>query len=193
MRRRIIVGAILVGVAITGSIGLAPAYAHSSLVASTPEDGETLTVLPERFSVTTNEAMLDVGGSKGFALQIVDVAGAYYGDGCVQIVDATMSTAAALGEPGDYTMLWQTVSADGHSIDGEIAFTWEPSSDVPSSIGQSVAPSCGEAAGDGAPASEQEASPFGLTEALIVGGGLIAVVIGVVLAVVIARRRGNTP
>ena len=37
---------------------------------------------------------------------------------------------AALGEPGAYTMLWQAVSADGHSVDGEIPFTWAPTDDV---------------------------------------------------------------
>ncbi len=36
----------------------------------------------------------------------------------------------ALGAPGDYTMLWQAVSSDGHAIDGEIAFSWAPESDV---------------------------------------------------------------
>ena len=91
-----------------------------------PRAGETLTELPDAVQRHDERAAARGPGSSGFALQIRDAAGAYYGDGCVEVVDATMSAIPALGAPGEYTMLWQAVSADGHSIDGEIPFTWAP-------------------------------------------------------------------
>jgi len=150
-------GAALAGVVLAGAalaLGVGPAAhgapAHSVLIGSTPAAGETLTELPDEFSVTMNEPMLDVGGTGAFALQVRDADGRYYGDGCLELVDAVMSTSAALGEPGEYTMLWQVVSADGHPVGGEIPFRWEPAGDVEPSEPLAEPPVCGEA---GAPAT----------------------------------------
>jgi methionine-rich copper-binding protein CopC len=204
MRTRVGIAAIIVAIAIAGPVGFAtPASAHNVLVASTPASGETLTELPPQFSVTTNEAMLALPGSNGFALQIVDAAGAYYGDGCVQVVDATMSAQAALGEPGAYTMLWQAVSADGHSVDGTIPFTWAPTDDVDLSTSSATPPVCGEAAATpsasaspapatGEPtAAPEPASGIDGATVLWIGGALLAVGIAVAVAIAIASRRAK--
>jgi len=122
----------------------APAWAHSGIVASTPEEGATLTELPEEFSVTANETLLDLGGQGVFQLQIRDADGGYYGDGCVSIVDATMSAEPVLGTSGDYTMLWQVVSADGHPVSGEIPFAWEAPAGFEPAPSHVAAPVCGE-------------------------------------------------
>jgi|GEM_PF-878386 len=122
----------------------APASAHNYVVASTPHEGETLTALPEEFSVTTNDVLLDLAGDGGgFAIQVLDAAGNYYGDGCVSIRDESLSTVAALGEPGDYRMLWQLVSADGHTVSGEINFMWQPDADQVLSEALDAPPACG--------------------------------------------------
>lgn len=204
MRTRVGVAAIVVAVAIVGPVGFAtPASAHNVLVASTPASGETLTELPPQFSVTTNEAMLALPGGNGFALQIVDATGAYYGDGCVQVVDATMSAQAALGEPGQYTMLWQAVSADGHSVDGAIPFTWAPTDDVEPSGSSATPPVCGEAAATpsasaspapatGEPTTAPEpATGIDVATVLWIGGALLAVGIAVAVAIAIASRRAK--
>lgn len=121
----------------------APAWAHSVIVASTPAEGETLTELPEAFSVTANETLLDLGGQGVFQLQIRDADGGYYGDGCVSIVDATMSADPVLGESGDYEMLWQVVSADGHPVSGEITFSWEAPAGFEPAASHAAVPVCG--------------------------------------------------
>ncbi|MGO7565082.1 copper resistance protein CopC, partial [Rhizobium johnstonii] len=72
-----------------------------------------------------------------------------------------MSTAAALGEPGDYTLAWQAVSADGHPISGEVPFSWDPATPLEVSAGSTTAPECGATADDGAsetPAAEGDVS-----------------------------------
>ncbi len=201
---RAAVGAIIVAAATIGLVGFAaPAAAHNVLAASTPEAGETLTELPPQFSVTTNDEMLALPGSQGFALQIRDAAGTYYGDGCVDVVGATMSATAAAGAPGEYTMLWQAVSSDGHSIDGEIPFTWAPSADVDPDPGSATPPVCGQVASPtpgvsaspapapGEPTPDPEAaSGVDLATMLWIGGALLA--LGIVAAVAIASGR-RTP
>jgi methionine-rich copper-binding protein CopC len=169
----------------------APAWAHIGIVASTPEDGETLTALPEAFSVTANETLLDLGGQGVFQLQIRDAAGGYYGDGCVSIVDATMSAEPVLGASGDYEMLWQVVSADGHPVSGEIPFTWEAPADFEAATPHDAVPVCGDdpdAAPTPAPlAPTQEASPWALPATL--AAALVAVLVATRAARIQQKRR----
>jgi len=187
---------------VAATLLVTPASAHNVLVASTPESGETLAELPPRFSVTTNDAMLVVPGSQGFVLQIRDAAGTYYGDGCVEVADSTMSAVAAVGAPGEYTMLWQAVSSDGHSIDGEVPFTWAPEADVDADAGSPTPPVCGQAASPtpsptasatpapAEPTAEAEpASGIDLATVLWIAGALLALGIAAAVAIAIAGRR----
>jgi methionine-rich copper-binding protein CopC len=181
----------------------APAFAHNYLVASTPEEGSTLTELPEEFSVTTNEPMLDVSGEAGgFALQVRDEQGAYYGNGCLTVAGSTLSTPAALGDAGTYSVGWQVVSADGHTVDGEFTFTWDPAADFTAAAGAASAPECDEAgSGQGATAgSGQDAvDPQSDSTAAVSGTDLLwvlgtVVVVGAVLfgtLLLLTRRRGS--
>lgn len=187
--RRALTVALLTGAAVL--VAATPAWAHSYLVSSTPAEGEVLTALPEQFSVTANETLLDLGSQGVFALQIRDADGRYYGDGCVSVVDATMSASPALGESGDYTMLWQVVSADGHPVSGEIPFSWEAPEGFAPAPALDAAPVCGEQPGSGPPAAPGEAAD-GSALALGVGIGLaglvvVAALVGLIVAV--ARRR----
>ncbi|HXD62643.1 MAG TPA: copper resistance CopC family protein [Lacisediminihabitans sp.] len=121
----------------------APAQAHNYLVQSTPKAGETLTALPEKFSIITNDLLLNIGKGAGFALQVKDADGLYYGDGCITVDGRGISTPAALGAPGKYEVIWQVISTDGHPVSDEFSFTWKPSStDVVVSTGSKTAPDC---------------------------------------------------
>lgn len=179
MRARLTIVGLLAGAVVL--VTAAPAWAHSVIIASTPEQGETLTELPEAFSVTANETLLDLGGQGVFQLQIRDADGRYYGDGCVSIVDATMSAEPVLGESGDYEMLWQVVSADGHPVSGEIPFTWQAPEGFEPAESHASAPVCGEDP-DAAPAEQPAAE----------GGAFpwpaIATVAAAILAVIVATR-----
>lgn len=184
-----------------------PARAHNFLVSSTPEVGSTLTELPSEFSITTNEALLDLSGSgTGFALEVIDADGLYYGDGCVRVDDASMFTAAALGAPGEYSVIWQGVSQDGHTISDEFTFEWAPAAAVEPSTGSTSAPTCGGTAGASADESEgestDEASDAGsasegtpvsaessLTDVLWIGGAVLAIVAAVVVTLLVTGRR----
>jgi methionine-rich copper-binding protein CopC len=181
--RKALAVALLVGVAV---LAAAPAaQAHNYLVASSPVEGETLTTLPDTFFVTTNEDLLALGGSTaGFAFQILDAAGTHYETGCVTVDGATMSTEPRLGEPGAYTVRWQVVSADGHTVSDEIDFTWAGS----------ATPDDGAAECDTVTAtSEPQTAPpstIALSDVLWIGGAVLAVGIAIAVSIgVLSRKR----
>lgn len=187
------VAAVVVLAAVVFLATAMPAAAHNYLVDSTPAEGEVLTALPEVFSVTTNEAMLDLGGSgSGFGIEVSDSEGLYYGDGCVTIEGATMSSVAALGDPGNYTLVYQFVSADGHTLSDSIDFEWAPEGDAERSEGASEAGDCNGlyARGDGTDEGAGGASVDG-DSLLWIGGALAAVVVAVVVTLLVLRRPGS--
>lgn len=168
-----------------------PASAHNYVVESTPAEGEVLTSLPEQFSITTNEALLDLGESgSGFGLEVRDAAGLYYGDGCVAVEGATMSATAELGEPGEYTLVYQLVSADGHTVSDSFQFEWAPEGDAERSEGSSSAGDCNGLyeRGDGVEEPAAAAS-IDLGTVLWIGGALAAVAIAVLVTLLVLRPK----
>ena len=217
--RRTTAGLGIIGIAAALVMGAtAPAIAHSEVVSSTPAEGEAVTAMPASFALTTNEAMLAVDGGAGFAMQVTDAAGLFYGDGCLEVAGATMGMGAGLGAAGDYTLTYQFVSADGHTVSDSYGFAYAPVGDAAVQTGLAEPPVCGEASVTGGvepspapsevrdepsstalPSDEPAASEPAATEASdaneagivfgIVGGVLALLLIaGVVTAIVLRRR-----
>lgn len=194
-----VVGALVVGGPV---LAATPAEAHNYVVASTPSAGQTLTQLPEQFEVVTNEPLLTLGGSTAaFAFQIVDAAGMHYETGCVTVEGAAMSTPARLGAAGEYTALWQLVSEDGHSVSGEIPFTWAPGEDSEITQGSASAPACGDDTGGTDPSTSPTAvaapdstkpADIPISDVLWIGGALVAVGAAVGIAILLLGRRKPT-
>jgi methionine-rich copper-binding protein CopC len=197
--------------AATALVVVAPATAtaHNYLVSSTPQQGEVLTSLPDQFVITTNDDLLDLGdGAGGFALQIIDSDGLYYGDGCVAVEGPSMTATAALGAPGQYTIVWQVVSIDGHTVSDQLTFTWQPDDISQSSAGSATPPECSvsnepeeqpEAETPGEPTdapaepseSDDSAAEGFPTDLLWIGGAIIAVAIAAgATMVALGRRKG---
>lgn len=199
-RRRRVLAVVAGGILVAGSVlGLADsAAAHNYLVSSTPASGETLTKLPARFVVTTNEGLLDLSHhGAGFAFDVEDTQGRFYGDGCVDVHGPSMSTAAALGAPGKYKVIWQIVSADGHVVSNEYSFTWAPAagSSPTISVGSSHPLDCHGRSGGTAPPDpnlgqdvyNQPHANLGLV--LGIGGGVLALGIALALVLLLTGRR----
>ena len=189
--RRLAAAIALAVVAVLATAG--PASAHNYLVSSTPEAGETLTALPEHFSVTTNEPLLDLGGDgSGFGIEIIDAAGLYYGDGCVTVEGPSVYTLAELGEAGTYRLVYQVVSADGHTVSDEFTFDWAPGAEFAASAGSATPGDCNGlyARGDGAEAKPDAAS-VDLSAVLGSGGALLADGIAVVVTFIVLRPRST--
>jgi methionine-rich copper-binding protein CopC len=200
MNRRVLAFAAM-GLIAAGSVAgiAAPAEAHNYLVQSTPSAGEVLTALPARFSIITNDVLLNVAHGNGFALQVRDQAGLYYGDGCVTVDGPGMSTAAALGAPGRYTVVWQLISTDGHTVSDDFTFTWKPASaDAVVSNGSKTAPDChgtispnGAATVPVAPTAAPSATSQSeeLSSVLWIGGAILAVGIAAAVTVLATSRK----
>jgi len=208
-RRRLLArGTAVAALSLAAVLALAPpAQAHNYLIESTPAAGATLTTLPDRFSVVTNAALLDLNANNaGFALQVQDADKRYYGDGCVSVEGSGISTAAAIGAPGVYTVTWQVVSADGHTVSDRYSFTWAPDAASPAdgtapggtttgeSTGSTKIPDCngtlhpnssGSAAGEDRPA----VSAGTLSTVLWIGGAVLAVGVAVVVTLLVTGRR----
>jgi len=184
----------------------APAQAHNYLVSSTPAEGSTVTELPADWVITTNEDLLDAPGVGAFALQVEDAEGLYYGDGCVTVTGPSMTSAAALGSPGVYTLLWQVVSSDGHTVSDEFTFTWAPAATVEASSGSAEAPTCSDqespttgesgsagagtgTTGAGQSAGSDSAAGTSGTDALWIGGAAFAVAAAALVTLLATRRR----
>lgn len=176
----------------------APATAHNYVVSSTPAEGETLTEVPEAFVITTNDILLDLSGeASGFGMLISDSNGFYYGDGCVTVDGRSMSTPAALGAAGEYTLTFQLISADGHTLSDAIAFRYDPIDAVTVQGGLQSPPACpGREGTDTAPPAmgDGDAGAIEIVDEsamvlTIVGAGLGALaVLGVVIAIVVVSR-----
>jgi methionine-rich copper-binding protein CopC len=184
---------LLVAAAVLGLAG--PAAAHNQVVSTTPAANATLTSLPSRFTITTNEPLLDVSGhGVGFAFEVRGSAGKYYGDGCITIQDDAMSIAPAIGPAGDYTVIYQLVSQDGHTVSGSYPFHWKPSGAFTPASAHSRPQNCGRAplpastAAPGNPDAERsQTAP--VADVLWIGGALVAVAIAVVVAIILLSRR----
>jgi len=217
--RRTTAGLGIIGIAAALALSTpVPAIAHSEVVSSTPVEGEALTAVPASFALTTNEAMLAVEGGAGFAIQVTDAAGLFYGDGCLEVDGTTMGMGAGLGAAGDYTLTYQFVSADGHTVSDSYGFAYTPVGDAAVQTGLAEPPVCGEASVTGEvepspapsevrdepnatalPSDEPSASEPATTEAsdadeagIVLGivGAVLALLLvaGIVTAIVLRRR-----
>lgn len=131
--------------------------AHASVIGSTPADGDALASQPGEVSVTMNEEILSVeGADSANAIVVTDASGAFYGDGCASVDGDTISMPVELGEPGDYTLTYQVVSADGHPVDGTVAFSYEGEAGP---AGLAEAPVCGQEAPAASSAAAEPAPP----------------------------------
>jgi len=102
-----------------------PAQAHSALESSTPTDSEIIDLLPSVISLTFNENLLSIEGEQVNTLALAGSDNTGY-----ELLQPTISGAILSAQPadgdypaGDYLLSYRVVSADGHPITGEIAFT----------------------------------------------------------------------
>ncbi|MDJ0337999.1 copper resistance CopC family protein [Cryobacterium sp. PH31-O1] len=177
--------------------GAAPASAHNYVVDSSPAADTVVTEQPGVFSVTTNDLLLDLGGTgSGSAMVITGPASAplFYGDGCATVSGATVETAAQLGAAGEYTVIWQTVSTDGHAISDEFQFDWQPTAGQTLADGAPAAVTCGAKAD--ATTTDTATSPpadtaadSSLSTLAWIGGTVGAVLLAIIVTLLLLRRK----
>jgi methionine-rich copper-binding protein CopC len=195
------------GVLTALALALAPsvaAGAHDYLVQTSPANGGTQTDPLTEVKLTFNDRVLDLGGDGSSAiLRVTDASGRHYETGCPAILDTTVTAPVALGVTGAYTVDWQVVSADGHTVSGSYGFEYRPPVGTAAAPG-SAEPGCAKSGtttpGAAAPAPTSTASTSTPTKAssggdnlgLVIGIaiGIVALALaGVVILLVTARRR----
>jgi hypothetical protein len=105
-----------------------------------------------------------------------------------------MTTGAALGAAGTYTVTWQVVSTDSHIVSDTYKFIWKPPPGFTASAGSSRVPDCHgtikpatpSANGQGTSASRTVGSGT-LQTVLWVGGAFLAVAAAVILTLIFSR------
>ena len=126
--------------------GGSPALAHNVVENYTPEPGSTVTESPVDISLTSNDLYLDLAGDgQGFGIVVRDSQGLYYGDGCHLVDERTLSASVELGEAGTYEIVYQFVSADGHSLSESYTLEFAPAASLSPAVGYETPAECGVA------------------------------------------------
>lgn len=190
-RRRFVGTAATAFLAVAAVLALAtPASAHNSIVSTTPAEGSTITEQPEQLVITTNDNLLDLGEA-GQSNQI-QVTGPgdeqlYYGTACAAVNGPALVMPLQLGEAGEYTVVWQLVSTDGHPLSGTYTFDWAPADGQELAAG-STTPICGTGGASTVEPSSEAANDEDADAASASGGvsGDVWWVVGAIVVVVLA-------
>jgi methionine-rich copper-binding protein CopC len=122
------------------AISATPANAHTSLELSTPSDGQSIEFIPAELSASFDEELIEIEGEMVNTLELESADGTKYVLSSATIAGSTVSANARDGEypAGEYLLKYRVVSADGHPIRGEIAFSTQSPTTIESDLGVEV-------------------------------------------------------
>lgn len=108
-----------------------PAAAHTDLVSSDPQQGQTLTTAPDTIRLTFGEDLLTAGDR--LVAEAADGASVDLGPSSVKgaVLSADWPTTAGSGQ---YTVSYRAVAEDGHPLEGRITFQITDKSAAPSTV-----------------------------------------------------------
>lgn len=184
------------------SVLMAPTgSAHADLQVSTPEDGESLEVAPEKIRLTFSEELFE----ELVEISILDAAGDLYST--IEVEQTPPPGTDVIfpwppqAPPGEYSIAYRVVSADGHPVTGTISFSYaattpEPSSSDSTPSAQSSTPASSPTASAPSASPTNESSTSSSTDS---SSGTPLVVLGVVLllgviaasAIIVRARQRN--
>ena len=102
--------------------GAVSASAHSDELITSPEANSTVDAGRIPITLTFAEELLVGDESISHEVVITGEDGAIVPALCASAEGFDLSTAAAIDQPGEYTVTWRTVSADGHPTSGDFKF-----------------------------------------------------------------------
>lgn len=185
---RIFSSAAALSLSLAAIIGVSsPAMAHSDELKTSPEQGSTVEAGRIPITMTFAEELLTGDESISHEIVVVDEAGAMIPALCASAEGFDLSSAAAIDQPGKYSVTWRTVSADGHPVDGTFDFTVVNNTDYDAATDAVDACVYAMATSGETPMliSENEQSPESLPGALFIGAGFV----GVLAIIWIATRK----
>jgi methionine-rich copper-binding protein CopC len=98
------------------------ASAHTDGFTSSPETGSTVDAGRIPITITFGEELLVGDDSISHEVVVTNAEGEIIPALCASAEGFDLSTAAAIDQPGEYTVTWRTVSADGHPTSGDFKF-----------------------------------------------------------------------
>jgi len=175
------------------------ASAHDALVSSSPAADESVETVPDVLTLTFSAKLID--GEGATEVVVTDPAGNPVTEGAAT-VDGAIATQplSGSGPAGVYHVIWKVVSSDGHPTSGEYSFTVTvgddaAATDEPSAAPTTAAPTAEQTAGPAVtstPAPDAGDSDGGSAAVWIVSILAVLVVAGVVVWIVMSRRRGGS-
>ena len=180
------------------------AFAHAGLAFSNPEDGAALEVAPEEVVLTFTEELLS---------DLVEISVLDADDNPVVVTELPQTPPPGTDvkvpwpadlPPGEYSVAFRVVSADGHPVTGRVTFSYAQQRDIPEepavdnttaepSVEPSVEPTPEATSGATAEATLEEIVPAedepnnGLIGPLLIAAAVI-VGIGVIVSIVMLAR-----
>lgn len=128
---------------LAGSLVLLPttALGHTELARSDPPDGSTLSDAPGEV-VLTFEAEVDEAAS----FTVLDPDGRQVGSGSLDLEVADRNVLRGdveVARGGTYTVAWSVTGDDGHDVEGEVTFTYEPEAEEQATAPDTAVPTAG--------------------------------------------------
>ena len=173
------------------------ASAHDALVSSSPAADESVETVPDALTLTFNAKL--IGGEGATEVVVTDPAGNSITDGAATVDGAIVTQPLqGAGPAGAYHVIWKVVSSDGHPTSGEYSFTVTvgdegAATEEPSAAPTTTAPTAQQTAGPevtSTPSANADDQGDGSAAIWIVSILAVLVVAGVVVWIVMSRRRG---
>jgi methionine-rich copper-binding protein CopC len=137
------------GVAVLFLLGTAtPALAHNVLISTTPTKDSSVATGPDKVTLTFDQYVQNADVNQ---VAVTGPGGGQWAEGPVQVTDNVVSAPLRpLGPAGEYTIGYRVLSADGHSVAGEVKFTLtQAGTGTPAAVSAAKAAGPGEAAATG--------------------------------------------
>lgn len=202
-RPRILVALAATFAVFMAPVALSPAAAHSQLISANPKDGTAVEKAPKQITLTFNEDLQDLPGSKSNQIVVTDRDGNEVTTGKTRVDGPDLKRGLSKLPAGTYDVAWSALSADGHRVsgDGNYAFTVTkgekpaPTSGASSSSKSSAskpapaqansAPAQAEASDEDQAADSGDSSPAPTVAVMWVVGGflVLAILLGIILQV----------
>jgi methionine-rich copper-binding protein CopC len=186
--KRILSSLATLSLSVAAIIGVSsPALAHSEELKTSPEQGSTVEAGRIPITLTFGEELLTGDESISHEVVVANEAGELIPALCASAEGFDLSTAAAIDQPGKYTVTWRTVSADGHPVDGSFDFNVVNNTDYDAATDAVDACVYAMATSGETPMliSENKGSSDSLPGALFIGAAFA----GVLVVIWIATRR----
>lgn len=162
------------------------AWAHAAFVSANPVPASGITTAPEAVTLTFNQAVTVAYST----INVVHAGGTSTNKGDPTADGATVTQPIGTLSPGQYTVSYRVVSADGHPISGQFAFFYAPHDDQTATPTPTAAPASASASmtpSTAPPAASEDSGSTNWFVAVLISAAVVA--IGLVLFLTRQRRQ----